>query len=306
MNWLRATKGFFLSFIFLLIFVYLMSGTKSLFEGSLLTSASISEAVANIGNSIQNEQPAKVIQISPPAINAEAAISRISNLSDKNTILFEKDSNLKLPIASLTKLMTAVVILDNYNLESITIVSKQADLQNSINQDVGVGTKLSVESFLEIMLIKSSNKSAYALAEIMGEQKFVDAMNKKAKDLGLNDTFFADPTGLSSNNVSTAKDISNLAEYILKNYSKIAKISRSKELNIPGFGKIANTDQLLEEMPDAVFSKTGFTNDAKGCLLLVVNNQDSKDYLINVILGADDRFSEMRKLINWSSDAYSK
>ena len=132
-------------------------------------------------------------------------------------------------------------------------------------------------------------------------KNFINLMNQKAKDLGMVNTFFADPTGLSSKNVSTAVDLSELAEYILKNYAKIADISRTEQLDIPNFGKITNTDQLLTEIPETVCSKTGYTTEAKGCLLLAMYNIEKNNYLIHVILGADDRFTEMKKLIaaNW-------
>ena len=91
-----------------------------------------------------------------------------------------------------------------------------------------------MESFLDIMLIESSNKSAYALSETMGEQAFVDLMNQKAKDIGLENTFFADPTGLSDENISTANDLAKFAEYILKNYPKIVEISGTKEFVCSG------------------------------------------------------------------------
>jgi D-alanyl-D-alanine endopeptidase (penicillin-binding protein 7) len=162
-----------------------------------------------------------------------------------------------------------------------------------------------VESFLDIMLVGSSNKAAYALAEglvgNLGEKGFVGLMNKKAKEWGLSDTFFADPTGLSPKNVSTSNNLAKLAEYILKNYSKIADISSMKEINLPIFGTVTNTDQLVGEVPEIICSKTGFTEIAKGCLLLVINNKKNNDYFINVVLGADDRFAEMEKIINWAN-----
>jgi D-alanyl-D-alanine carboxypeptidase len=197
--------------------------------------------------------------------------------------------------------MTAVIVLDKYDLSKNITVSKLADSQDPLKQDVKLGDNMPVESFLEIMLVKSSNKSAYALSEIMGEPVFVGLMNKKAKEIGLESTLFSDPTGLSSQNVSTAGDLTKLAEYILKNYPKIAQISRTRELNVPNFGKITNTDELLGEVPEVVCGKTGFTTQAKGCLLLVTDNQKNNDYIINVILGADDRFLEMRKLIDWQN-----
>ncbi len=315
MNLKRAIRGFLLSFVFLIFFVYMIFGLQLIFDNSLQNQNNKNIALSDISGSITPLPPFDYVQCSDSEqtavkknnsdnqrieefnITAQSAISIESNLQDTNKVLFEKDSNLRLPIASLTKLMTAVVILDNYNLSDNVVVDKVADSQDPINKDVKLGDKMPVESFLEIMLVGSSNKSAYALSELVGEQKFVGLMNQKAKDLGLQNTFFADPTGLSPNNISTANDLTKLAEYILKNYPKIAAISMSKELNVPNFGKITNTNQLLGEIPEIVCSKTGFTGEAKGCLLLILNNPKNNDYLINVILGSDNRFSEMKKII---------
>lgn len=304
MNLKRVTIGFLLSLVFLFIFLYIISGTQFFFEDFLqIQSKNIQASILNGFDSanLSSVSDSIVQSLVRPEINAEAVISVESNLSGVDKVIFEKDSSAKLPIASLTKLMTAIVVLDNYDLSKNITVDNTADSQDSLQQDVKFGDTMPVESFLEIMLVESSNKSAYALSELMGEPEFVALMNKKAKELGLFNTFFDDPTGLSSKNISTSSDLSKLAEYILKNYPKIVDISRTKELNVPNFGKIINTDQLLGEIPEAVCSKTGFTTDAKGCLLLVVYNSKNNNYLINVILGADDRFSEMRKLINWSS-----
>jgi len=237
----------------------------------------------------------------PPEISAVSAISIDSNLFGQSKVLFEKEGDKQLPIASLTKLMTAVIVLDNYNLSDTTIVSRIASSQDPVKLDVKLGDKMTVESFLDLMLVASSNKSAYALSELMGENEFVGMMNQKAKNLGLQGTFFVDPTGLGSGNISTARDLTKLAEYILRNYPKIENISKAKKVYVAGFGEIENTDQLLGEVPGIVCSKTGFTPAANGCLLLVISNPKNNNYFINVILGADDRFSEMKKLINWSN-----
>lgn len=288
MNLRRAVTGFLLSVAFLIFFMYATSSAQMFFQ-----TAGIS-AIADV--TAPETAPENKIEI--PEINAESAISVESNLLGARKIIFEKNSGTRLPIASLTKLMSAIVVLDNYDLSKNITVDKFADAQAPMKQDVKLGDIMPAESFLKIMLVGSSNKSAFALAEQIGEQKFVALMNQKAKDFGMASTFFSDPTGLSSNNVSTANDLAKLAEYILKNYPKIADISKVEELDVPGFGKITNTDQLLAEVPEAVCSKTGFTTEAKGCLLLVINNQKNNDYSINVILGADDRFSEMKKLIS--------
>jgi len=314
MNLNRAIIGPILSILFLVFFVYMISGVNWIFNNSFQAQSN-DVLLGSVSNGVQNtvfENPTNTIgDIAVPVvtkkpsvdINAKAAISIENNLQDINKIIFDKNGSTQLPIASLTKLMTAVVVLDNYNLSDTCQVDEIADSKDSMKQDVKLGDKMSVKNFLEIMLIESSNKSAYALSEMIGEENFVKLMNQKAKTIGLKNTFFTDPTGLDSGDVSTAEDLAKLAEYILKNYPEISAVSQTKNLYISGFGNVTNTDELLGEIPEIICSKTGFTTAAKGCLLLVINNPKNNDYYINVILGADDRFSEMKKLFDWSSSA---
>jgi D-alanyl-D-alanine carboxypeptidase len=298
----RAITGFLLSFVFLIFFVYMVSGVQ-MFSQAL--TANVSGFLQNTvieNSSGDNKIILPAVEAVEPEINAESAISVESDLLGTSKIIFEKAGEKQLPIASLTKLMTAVIVLDSYDVSKSIKVDKLADSQAPMKQDVKLDDTLPAESFLELLLVKSSNKSAYALAQVTGIQKFVGLMNQKAKSIGLKNTFFEDPAGLGPNNISTAYDLAKFAEYILKNYPKIASISKAEELDVPNFGKIINTDQLLSEFPEIVCSKTGFTTEAKGCLLLVINSQKNSNYTINVILGADDRFLEMRKLINWSDE----
>jgi D-alanyl-D-alanine carboxypeptidase len=324
MNLSRAIIGPLLSIVFLVLFVYGISGIQWIFGNSVLNPnneiflGSISNGInadniipkaAAIPNNNATIATALVIPDTVVAkntnliISAKSAVTIESNLQGNEKIIFNQNGDAQLPIASITKLMTAVVVLDNYNLSDTWQVDKIADSQDPMKQDVKLGDSLTLNSFLEIMLVESSNKSAYALSELIGEQNFVDLMNKKAKDIGLQNTFFVDPTGLNSGDVSTANDLAKLTEYILKNYPKISDISQNKNMYVTGFGNIMNTDQLLGEIPDIVCSKTGFTDAANGCLLLAINNPKNSDYLISIVLGADDRFSEMKKLVNWSNAA---
>jgi D-alanyl-D-alanine carboxypeptidase len=321
MNLKRIVAGPLLALVFIVFFAYMISNLQWIYNGYLqpkikdVSTAGISASTQNI---ITTSEPSVdknfVMPNSGPVvtepiitkgaetkINAKSAVSIESNLSGQKKIIFEKNADAILPIASLTKFMTAIIVLDNYNLSDTWTVSELAGEQASAGQDVKLGDKMIVDSFLQIMLIESSNRSAYALSEIIGTQKFVELMNIKAKELGLENTSFEDPTGISSKNLSTAKDLAKLTEYILKNYPKIADISKSKELYIMGFGRVVNTDQLLGEIPEIVCSKTGFTTSAKGCLLLAISNPKNNDYFINIVLGADERFSEMKKLINLSN-----
>lgn len=309
MNIKRAIGGPILAIVFLIIFGYMVLGANWVFD-NFTQKQTKNNFLGNISEAAVSEPVQNIIQPTPttepkPEINAKSAICIESDLQtsedNPDKIIFDKNSNTKLPIASLTKLMTAIIVLDNYNLSDIIVVDKTADSQDSMPKDIKIGDKMSVENLLNIMIIGSSNKSAYALSEKIGETKFVDMMNQKAKEIGLQNTSFSDPTGLSPKDISTAIDLAKLAEYILKNYPKIAGTSKLKEFYVPGVGDVKNTDQLLGEIPDIICSKTGFTAAAKGCLLLVINNPENNGYLINVILGADDRFSEMKKMINWSS-----
>jgi len=294
----RATKGFGLSFVFLLACLYALSGIKYVLVNTdveveaLQPQASLLEAV--IKQDIQDL-----------TIDSKSALSVEIAGDESVSVLFEKDSESVLPIASLTKLMTAVVVLDNYNLSEIISVSKSAFDQAPLVHDLKTGQKFSVSSLLSMMLVSSSNRAAYAIAErnqgMAGVQEFVYLMNQKAQDLGLLGTHFTDPTGLNIKNVSTAKDLSKLAVYILKKYPYITSITRLEKVYIDGFGEIKNTNDLLSEVPQAVCSKTGYTNDALGCLLLVVKNQQSGNYIVNIILGSENRFEEMHKMINWSN-----
>lgn len=297
MNLKRSIGGVLLSFVFLLFFVYAIYGLSWVF-GASINDADRKELLGSVLTGVENVENKNAPEQPLPEVNAESAISVESNLLEERKIIFEKNSSAKLPIASLTKLITAMVVLDNYNLSQKISVSKTAASQPPMKQDVNFGDTLPVENLFEIMLIKSSNRASYALSEFMGIEKFVQLMNQKVKEIGMDNTFFADPMGLSSQNVSTASDLVKLAEYVLNNYPKIADISRAKQFYVPNFGMIENTDVLLGEFPEIVCGKTGFTTEAKGCLLLVVNNPKNNNYFINVILGADDRFLEMKKIIN--------
>jgi D-alanyl-D-alanine carboxypeptidase len=299
----RITQGVLLSFVFLFFFGFFIYGAERVLSSGFNDIVFLSSVYDGVGkNNIQDTKPVQRA-LSPLELdaNTKSAISVESNLSGENKIIFKKNKDLKLPIASLTKLMTAVISLENYDLSKNITVSKEADLQLPMLVDLKFGDTLPAESFLYIMLIESSNKAAYALSEQMGEQKFISLMNQKASELGLASTFFADPTGVNSKNVSTANDLVKLTEYILKNHPNIAEISKTKEFDVPNYGKITNTNQLLGEIPEIVCSKTGFTAEAKGCLLLVLNKPENNNYSINIILGADDRFAEMKKMVDWQS-----
>ena len=301
MDFKNIFKTFFLGLVFVGICGFFVFSALFLFSDvnkENLSLASISESA------LVKYKPQRNWDMPDLDPYAVSSLAIDYNLTGEDKILLSKNAKAVLPIASLTKLMSAVIVLDSYNLEYVTTVSKEADKQYSVLQDISESDKLSLKNLLEIMLVASSNKSAYALAEVMGREKFVELMNAKAKYIGLENTSFFDPAGLSDKNQSTAEDLAKLAEYILNNYPQVSHITKLKQIDIPNEGQFNNTNELLAQLPDTAISKTGFTIEAKGCMLLVESNQKTQGYLIYVILGADDRSSVILSLINWTKSAY--
>jgi len=249
-------------------------------------------------------------------INAKAAILIKINENGDKRILFEKNSQKPLAIASLTKLMTALVVfdLDEVYAESQPVkITKEAVEQEGQSKygELKIGESLSVKNLLHIALIESSNDAAFALTEPIGKQGFVELMNLYSKKIELENTYFVNPTGLEPDgpeelkNVSTAKDIVKLAKYILINYPQIFEITTNQSYQVLNLDNTfhhfipQNTNELLREIPEIIGGKTGWGIEAGGCLLLVLNNPEEEgSYFVSVILGAKDRFAEMRKLID--------
>lgn len=247
-------------------------------------------------------------------IEAKASIVVEIDSKGNERILFEKNSEEPLPIASLTKLMTALVVFDlneTYDFSQLILITKEALLQESNSKygDLRVGEKLSVENLLHIMLIESSNDAAFALTTPIGEEGFVGLMNFYAKNLGLENTQFVNSSGLEPDdskepkNLSTTTDLAKLAKYILENYPQIFEITSKQYYEVlkpDGFVHHfipKNINELLGEIPEIIGGKTGWALEAGGCLLLVLKGLQKDSYYIAVILGSNDRFSEMRKII---------
>ncbi|MBZ9569445.1 D-alanyl-D-alanine carboxypeptidase [Patescibacteria group bacterium] len=245
----------------------------------------------------------KLPEDGPLAIQAESVVSVWIKPDGEEKILFEKEIEKVLPIASLAKLMTANVVLEYYPDLSQTIeISQEAVFQTEDFGDLKIGERLSVKDLLYIMLIESSNDAAFALTEIIGEEGFVGLMNLEAKFLGMENSYSVDSTGISSENRSSVKDLIILTKHLLER-PLIWEILGEPEFDLYGpdgvfHHKLLNTNELLGEIPQTVGGKTGFLPEAKGCFLLVLKAPKNKGFLINVILGSENKFEEMKKLIN--------
>ena len=253
-------------------------------------------------------------------IEAKSTISVLVDGKDKEKVLFEKESNQKLPIASLTKLMTAWVVLEHYDdlSKEITISKLAANQYGNIGK-LEEGKIFPAEYFLYPLLMESSNGAAFALAndyEGMTERDFVQLMNRETEKIGLNDTFFDNPTGLDPQesktemNYSTANDLVKFTKKLLEK-PLIWEILSLPRYSLYGPELINTNGFLLDGSADwqdrIIGGKTGYTGEAGGCLLLVIKAPKAQGFLINIILGAngkENRFEEMKKLVDWLKVAY--
>lgn len=227
--------------------------------------------------------------------------------------LYDKNSKKLMPIASLTKIMTALLVLENRSLDETVVISPRAMETFGEKKGLVQGEQIRLGDLLAIMLIDSNNAAAMALAEHTGgsAENFIAMMNEKAKLLGLENTTFVNPTGLDgagADNRSTAFEIVQLADYAIAQ-EKLWEISRMPEATVYSLDKkqthhVKNTDELLEQRGDIYGGKTGYTMDAGECLLLISETADKKHKVISVVLNAENRFTEMEKLADWVFDVY--
>ncbi len=248
-----------------------------------------------------------------PIIEARAASVAYIDPQGETKFIFEKNRDSKVPIASITKLMTVLIVLEQYNLEDIVSITKDDFLVDFTRvNNLYVGEQYRVKNLLYPLLMESSNAASYALAQKMGLNQFVDAMNEKAQELGMTNTFFIDPSGLDPSNASdttnysTVEDLTVLAQHLLKKdlIWEILSLSHFNLVRMDGYFKytVTNTNALLEEVPEIIGGKTGTTTRARQCFLLVTKKNDG--YLITTILGSANRFAETRSLLDWTNSGY--
>ncbi len=195
--------------------------------------------------------------------------------SDTNEVLFSKNPQAVLPIASLTKLMTAVVVTEAQQPlnEQITINDEDIDTEKNSRSRLKIGTTLSREEMLHLALMSSENRAAHALGRSYpgGVDAFVAAMNRKARELGMNDTHYVEPTGLSSRNQSSARDLATLVQ-VAQEHQMIREFSTSPEYEVEVDSRPTQfrTTNALVRSPawDIVLQKTGYITEAGRCLVM--------------------------------------
>ena len=242
--------------------------------------------------------------ISYPSINARSAV-----VMDFKTgrILYEKNAKEKRPMASTTKVMTAIVAIENGNFNDKVIVSKKAASTPGSTINLKVGEEITLEELLYGLMLKSGNDASIAIAEHIGGsvEKFLDLMNAKALQIGAYDTHFESPHGLDSNgHYSTAYDMALITKYALSNYT-FSKIVGTKSIYAGG-RSLSNSNEMLFMYEGADGVKTGYTGKAGRCLITSATRNEMR--LISVVLFCDTRnlrASSSKSILDYSFGNYT-
>lgn len=234
------------------------------------------------------------------------ATSALSYDLTSNKQLFEKNPQKKLPFASLTKIMTAVLALENFSPDEMLSVPQSAIVgEDSMGLDAG--EKLSVKELLYGLFLHSGNDAAETIAANFkgGRSAFVNAMNEKADSLGLKNTHFTNPTGLQGDGdqYTTAYDLLVLTRYAIENFSRFTEISSTISIDLPQTQThkefyLENETNLLTSYPGVKGVKTGFTPEAGLCLVTYLDYKGHK--IIAVLLGSENRRDEMKQILDYS------
>ena len=239
-----------------------------------------------------------------PDVRAAAAIVYDP---DTNHVLFEENAQTQRSIASITKVMTATVFLENNPDLSQPVTVARSDVFQASTTHLHSGDKVTTDDLLHLLLIASDNAAARALARVSpeGSDGFIRRMNDKAAELGLETTHYADPSGLLSDNVSSAYDMARLITHASQD-ERISSIMRTYEYTVYS-GKrpitFHSTNHLLGRPDvDVRAGKTGFISKAGYCLATVLRMPDTGQNVAVVVFGARSnagRFMESRNLFNW-------
>lgn len=219
-------------------------------------------------------------------------------------MLMEKQADSVLPPASTTKIMTAMVVLEQLDLKKIIKVPSDLEHEGSV-MDLVPDEQITVESLLSGMLISSSNDAALLLARSIpgGEAVFVTRMNRKARELGMMHTHFNNASGLyDSGHTTTVRDLLILSRYAMQNYPIFRQIVGKKSAVLTSVDgsiihKVETTNKLLGVIDGIEGIKTGYTQESGECLVTSVTRQGHTIY--TAMLGSQDRFGETQKLIDW-------
>jgi len=254
-----------------------------------------------VGSSAVVGQPFYRVGNDPPPF-VPAARALVADLRSGEDFVAVEPTN-RWPLASLTKLVSAVVVLREFDLNQAVTIGITDLLPTNRDQErtLTAGDRYSARDLLRITLSASNNEAAEALASSYGRANFVSSMNNLARQWELENTNFDDPTGLSASNQSTLSDLKKLMLRIHDEYPEILEITRAKSWTIreidTGKTKTMRSTNLFAGQAGFVGGKTGYTDEAGGNLVSVFRHRERP--VLFVVLGDADRFGDTEKLLNW-------
>ena len=262
----------------------------------------------------QNEIENEIVNVSSSKADEPNINSRSAVIFDRTTkkVMWGKKENEIRAMASTTKIMSSIIVLENANLNDVVTISKKAANTGGSRLKINTGDKITVNDLLYGLMLRSGNDAAVALAEHVGGsiEGFVKLMNDKAKELGLNNTNFVTPHGLDNDeHYTTAYELALITDYALDN-EKFAQIVNTKNatIYINGVARtISNTNELLGNLNGVNGVKTGFTGNAGRCL--VTSCTRNANQIITVVLGADtkkQRTQDSIKLIEYAFNNFER
>ena len=243
-----------------------------------------------------------------PAPEIEAQIGLVADLETGETY-FELNPNKPWPMASITKLITAVFALVHMDAKSRVTLSGDATAlgDTTVAKPIQLGDIYEVWDMNSLMLLLSSNEAAESLAGAYGRESFISGMRDLVRGWGIDAITFVDPTGLSSGNLATAQALRKMAAMVAKEYPTILQTTRKPKVSIRELGAkrvvTVKNINLFAGQADFVGGKTGFTDEARGNLLSIFSYK--KRSVAVVVMGSEDRFGETEKLWNWFKLTYN-
>ncbi len=223
-------------------------------------------------------------------------------------VLYSKDPHEKLPIASLTKVMTALVAIEHKTMEANFLVPERATQMEPDTMSLIAGESLSLKELLYGVFLLSANDAAETIAQDTtgSRDEFINLMNAKAKEIGMNETHYTNPTGLdedSGDTVSSTYDLSILTRYFIKNHPEIMDISSNPYVELPATQthqdyQIYSGINLITTYPGVIGFKIGYTPDA-GFTIITLARKNGHE-IIGVLLNSESRRDETKELLDYS------
>ena len=317
--------------VIIILFSTFMLRSLSLQQRAILPSSSIPESITRLGTyevpslSQRNKFQAESLQelqniasrraasssqtitavIEKPSVGrsiplcaVQAAAFLVKDIIQGSNILSQNETGLR-PIASVSKLMTTLIAVESLDPSTVVSITKEIHAQADGYASLEVDASYTVQDLIRAALVVSSNDAAYALATSFGYEAFIARMNEKAKEIGMAQTIFSEPSGLSYLNQSTATDLALLLEYIYRVHPELFAITREKLVPIVNQTR-QRTIQLsnvnyFAGTKDFIGGKTGFINESGGNLITLFNHVQSV-WAVEV-LGSNDRFGDVSKLL---------